>query len=91
MEEFCYYIKPGEFFIFNTLRFVVKPYSVPQYEYDPSNGYGYHWCLWYHADGQLNMYSFITGEIRDLERILRDASLICVIRFNIVRDTAKKQ
>ena len=49
--------------------FVLKPYSVPQYDVIYSRGY--HFCLRYKVNDQESMYSFITGENRVLEKIFR--------------------
>ena len=52
--------------------FFPKPHSVPQYDIECSGGH--HFCLRYKINDQESMYSFITGEAGELERILGEAS-----------------
>ena len=61
--------------------FVLKPHSVPQYDLNRSSRY--HFCLRYTMNGQESFYSFIIGDMSDLERILGEASMLVLIGMRV--------
>ena len=61
--------------------FVPRPHSVPQYDIECSEGH--HFCLQYKINDQESMYSFITGEAGELERILGEASWLLLIWWTV--------
>ena len=65
----------------NSCYFVLKPYSVPQY--DLTHSRGHHFCLRYKVNDQESMYSFITGDIRELKKILGEASHLSLIQWKL--------